>query len=68
MHRRVFHKVISYQESVVAADEGYFVTQDWQQIFLYIADISGIFLHTGMYILNMGVVKFHKASLYTSVG
>lgn len=68
MHRRVFHKVISYQESVVAADEGYFVSQDWQQIFLYIADISGIFLHPGMYILNMGVVKFHKASLYTSVG
>lgn len=68
MHWRVFHKVISYQESVVAADEGYFVTQDWQQIFLYIADISGIFLHPGMYILNMGVVKFHKASLYTSVG
>ena len=53
-----------HQGRIVAVDGGRGVIQRRQKVFLDIADIGGVVLHTVHDILNMGTVQLHKPGLY----
>ena len=55
--------IVLHQGRIVAVDGGRGVIQRRQKIFLDIADIGGVVLHTVHDILNMGTVQLHKPGL-----